>query len=308
MYNAMGGAGCPDCGAGLGGRPGREAGCDVKMPQPQVKFFCSSCRTLLSDTTPHTLPAGPRCNWYSDVKETELDQRVAEIRTPQNLIFHTRSLLEQGKKVGVLVIDMQTGFERDFMTSIKSHVINKQASFLASVAGEDGLHVFFICYESCGAVLHDLLDAAAGGMNVRTFVKYTDDTFQTRSIPPWGGGLDTRELYGDIEHALRVEGIQDLVLLGCFDMACVYETARGALERDFSVVVDHDINFPVKASRIPKGGVTLKRIKKMANAYWDRLESKRLKLTVLNSSYEARMQEEERQRLQPHPQQKQHKE
>ncbi len=161
-----------------------------------------------------------------------------------DLVKHVEKLLIEDRKVGVLVIDMQSEFEKDYPDDIAEQVFRNQIAFIKAVAKKPQLSVFDINYQGYGRTLPAHRQAIESCREKNRLIKNCDDAFYRECLIE----EEMIKVGGDgrvfLEEMLRARGIHDLILFGAFDVFCVKRTADGALQKGFTVATDYRLNIP----------------------------------------------------------------
>ncbi|WP_062269998.1 isochorismatase family protein [Endozoicomonas arenosclerae] len=183
-------------------------------------------------------------------------------------IAYIEQLLSEGKKVAILVIDMQPKYDRVFMVSEKQRVIKEQIKLINHFADNESVHFIDVRWRGGGETLPDLLFEMMKSKQYQIFLKSTKGAFDQRvqlQDPDSAQGV----IQGELAPALLKEKVTDVVPIGCFDAQCVLETAKGA-SRDFQVTADRDLNimFENEAEDWPER--TLKMYKNAFDYQWQK--------------------------------------
>ena len=221
-----------------------------------------------------------------------LDETIAKLRT----------LAEGGKKIAVLIIDVQPAFLPVF-NSDESETLNRQVELLHALNDTENIYFIDINYvaedRNFGPTLSGLKEAAMRSRKYSLFHKTGDSAFQGYDyydsiyLPEDKHGDITPEdayfvLSDTFNGRLKKMGIDQIVPTGCFDGACVLRTSRDALENGYSVIIDHDLtvrddirdeDWPGRLTRKGRANACLR----ICEGQWQELEAKYPeKLTRLN--------------------------
>ena len=157
-------------------------------------------------------------------------------------VAYVRQLLREGRPVALLVIDMQTQFKQWFSAEEYDKVSAEQIVAIQALVDEPNLHIIDINWAGEGSTLPELHFAMKRSARYRQIFKVTDDAFVKFTVPKNAGEDVITE---SLASFLKKQGVSDIVPTGCFDAACVMETAKGALKNDFRVAFDQDLNISV---------------------------------------------------------------
>ncbi len=164
-----------------------------------------------------------------------------------DMIIYIDSLLAQGKKVAVLLIDMQQVYVPSFSEDYSDIRIDDQRRLLMRLVKKENVTFIDvnITSQSLGekhlATLPELHRQLKRKRYFR-FIKATNDAFQEPAIFKGDENLE-EVITGKLGTHLKSEGVTDIVPTGCFDGLCIRSTAEGALKEGFDVHVDRDINI-----------------------------------------------------------------
>jgi isochorismate hydrolase len=132
--------------------------------------------------------------------------------------FEFRSQDAKSRKLCILLIDMQEYFLSDFVDSARYALVESQLDFLRSVRRVD-LPVAVLEYKDCGNTLSEL----------RREVDLTS-VHQYITKPTNNGFHGTR-----LDKLLLAWNVNNLILMGINADACVLETARSAVLKDYKI-------------------------------------------------------------------------
>ena len=171
--------------------------------------------------------------------------------TIESSIATIDSLIKSGKKIAILVIDMQIFFANDFSLPENVSAIRQQERLLLEYVDNPDVHFIDVNLN----ILVDMEDLPLRNAETiprlkrlqkrkstyKKFFKLSDDAFEEPAVIE---GYENYEnaLKGDLGDHLESEGITEVMPIGCFDGGCIISTAEGALERGFNVYVDRDLN------------------------------------------------------------------
>ena len=171
--------------------------------------------------------------------------------------------LLEGKEnpdVALFVIDMQFQMLRNSIDPIEFSTIRNSQEELIAYAGSKKIPIINVIgpfQNEAGEfpILWNLMEET----NHKTYYKLGDNAFnpKIKKVEPSQSELDlytTRVSSSTAKHGseviseelgdyLRSKGIKNIFLMGCFDGACVSSTAEGALNEDFKVYSDRDLNL-----------------------------------------------------------------
>ncbi|WP_172806832.1 isochorismatase family protein [Endozoicomonas arenosclerae] len=158
---------------------------------------------------------------------------------------HIEQLLQQGKKVAILVIDMQLAYEGRGSLHNLSSVLGEQVKLLNYFVKNDQVIYVDVNIEEYGTSLNALIQSIYMKKGTRLMLKAHQDAFEGVNLAR-GQKLD-QAFKGKLEDFLKSQDVTDVVPLGCFDSSCVLDTAKGAIESGFDVSVDRDMNIKYNA-------------------------------------------------------------
>ena len=161
-------------------------------------------------------------------------------------IAYIEQLLAEGKKVAVLYIDMQKGFQKEFLEAEFSKVFQAQLKLLTHFSGSKNIYFVDINYNkegfrSRGPTLFEALAAMEKQQKYKLFLKSTDSAFRTIPVP--GESIPSEQIQVRLRSYLRSEGTDNLFVMGCFDGSCIRSTVEDALNLNFHVAIDRDLNI-----------------------------------------------------------------
>ena len=154
-------------------------------------------------------------------------------------ILHINKLLTEGKRVAILIIDMQTRTERLWVPAEKNRIISEQIEVLNAFSDRSDVLFVDINMAFQGETLSGISQSIKDNELRRSFVKMDSDAFRNRSIAN-GSELENM-ITGSLGEELRNLKTTDIVPMGCFSDRCVYDTAQGAAREGFSVHVDQEL-------------------------------------------------------------------
>ena len=166
--------------------------------------------------------------------------------TLENTIAHIEGLLAEGKKVAILLIDMQTNMmDKRFYPEAEDigTVMKEQIGLLNHFSARDNVYFVDVNYVGQGGTLPDIHVSLKKNARYKFFMKTTDSSFAT--IPKPGSVTDPDQISTALQTYLKTENISDIMVTGCFDAACVLKTADDGLRNGFNVAVDRDLNMLV---------------------------------------------------------------
>ena len=183
-------------------------------------------------------------------------------------IAYIERLLSEGKKVAILVIDMQPKYDKVFLISEKERVIREQIKLISHFSDNDNVHFIDVRWRGGGETLPDLLFEMVKSKQFQIFLKNTkgafDQTVQLKDPDVAQGVIE-----GELAPALLKEKVTDVVPIGCFDAQCVLETAKGA-SKDFQVTADRDLNIMFENDAEDWPERTLKMYKNAFDYQWQK--------------------------------------
>ena len=184
---------------------------------------------------------------------------------------YVEKLLSDGKKVAILLIDMQEGFSQDFMPEEQERVLSEQVKLLNYCSEMEGVHVVNVNWPNRGETIADLHFQVKKYTYEQLFFKTTGDAFKQVSATP----ADTvgTVIEGKLGAELREQGIKDVIPIGCFDSYCVKSTAEGALKEGFNVAFDSTMNIVVKEDIRRLIRMSPQEFRAASSKQWDTLQT-----------------------------------
>ncbi len=166
-------------------------------------------------------------------------------------IAYIRGLIDDGKKVGLLFIDMQTDFTMErFEFPEAEQVIFDLATLAEHFAGQENVIFVDVNYAGRGSTISHLQRQLKRSKTYRLSIKDGDSAFEV--IPPNTEHYDDEKVMDNLVEFLKAKEVTDVIPLGCFDGACVLSTAKEAAEKGFDVAVDRGMNVKVSRTSIDR--------------------------------------------------------
>ncbi|MBT4377042.1 isochorismatase family protein [archaeon] len=144
---------------------------------------------------------------------------------------------------GVVVVDMQAGFERGMDN--KEELINSHKGTL-KFAMDNDLPIFFLEYIEEGKTLNQVKNATAGYHNKTIFTKYCTGAFRVKKNY-FGDFVDylrkDEGIRGEscLDLDLQEKGVKNIIISGVNKHACVQATTEQAVERGYKVYSAEDL-------------------------------------------------------------------
>ena len=148
-------------------------------------------------------------------------------------------LLKEGKKVAILIIDMQNDVDRIWLPAEKNRVIPEETKVLEAFSGNKNVLFVDVNMEGDGVTIADLLHSIKKHTYRRLFVKKEPDAFLEASFSK--GSQDENMIRGYLGDELDKRAVTDIVPMGCFSSRCVLETTQGAIRDGFNTHIDKDL-------------------------------------------------------------------
>ncbi len=197
------------------------------------------------------------------------------------------SLLTHGKRVAILLIDMQTAHRKTFFLPQNGDIVEEQSVLLAHFSDHPGIIVvdvnITLAPKKLPADLLETIPELKSQIELKKyykiFYKNTDSSFSQASITTGFESAETT-LHGKLGDYLRGQNVANIVPVGCFDAKCVLKTSEGALKEGFAVHVDRDLNIAFREDS--KGNPWSGHDKKMEDDLWAALKSEHPKLDMIN--------------------------
>ena len=99
-----------------------------------------------------------------------------------------------------------------------------------------------INYLESGHTLQELLVSIYYKQSAKYYVKNTEDAFESINLDK-SPDASSWKITGELGGFLKSKGVTRVMPTGCFDTDCVMETAKGAAEAGFKVIVDRDLTM-----------------------------------------------------------------
>ena len=240
---------------------------------------------------------------------------------------HIDALTKEGRKVAVLSIDMQKNSYNHFMgyENYKG-IIKNQVELLEAVKDKDSVYVVGISNNSLGEHL-DSLSQVMGKAKYQNYIKRPIEgtsafhVYETIEFDPEikADGREDPDILAAPEYPERISndievydvitskldnylesnGIQDVVVTGCFDDGAVYRTAVKGANKGYNMVVDRDLtllhdkrNYSDPELEAYDGTVfhwesepdMVKKRELKANKAWNELENKNTNLKLIKKT------------------------
>ncbi|WP_062260528.1 isochorismatase family protein [Endozoicomonas arenosclerae] len=153
-------------------------------------------------------------------------------------------LLSEGKKVAVILMDMQEGFIDPALKNYGA-IIQEQIRLLDSLSGKPGVHILDVNYDphQMGNTLPGLLASIKRNVMYKLISKNTDNVFDSYKTIKLPSGREMIQNDNVLDTYLKGEGIKDVFITGCYDGACILNSVKGGLERDYRMIVDRELNI-----------------------------------------------------------------
>jgi nicotinamidase-related amidase len=142
----------------------------------------------------------------------------------------------KGRKVAILIVDMQYNFQMEFIPSEEAKVVTQQLHLLDKLSGLESVLAYVVRYPDQGETLPAILAKLRRQWVFKSFLKESGDAFKTVSALPGDEKGDLEGLIqGRLGDALRADGVTDVVPMGCYLSKCVAATLKGASREGFHV-------------------------------------------------------------------------
>ena len=161
------------------------------------------------------------------------------VLTPEPAVISSiERMLKEGKKVAILIIDMQAEIEDIWLSSEKSRVIPEEMQVLDAFSDNKNVLFIDVNMEGNGETIADLAHSIKKNTLRRSFVKSDTDAFFSESLK--NSQLENI-IHGYLRDELEKLAVTELVPMGCFSGRCVRATTQGAIREDFNVHLDKDL-------------------------------------------------------------------
>ncbi len=158
--------------------------------------------------------------------------------------MYINGLLDEGKKVALLLIDMQTGFMDRYTEPEFSRVVEEQARIIDHFADRPGMFYVDVNYAGEKPTILSLYLKMKKNATYKILVKKDNSAFHSRrEFPKRGSRASNEEIRVQLDQYLNEAEVTDVMIMGCFDGACIRETAIDALHKGFSVGIDRELNI-----------------------------------------------------------------
>ena len=162
----------------------------------------------------------------------------------EDTVVYINGLLDEGKKVALLLIDMQAGFMDRYTEPEFSRVIEEQARLIDHFADRPGMFYVDVNYAGNKRTLSSLYLKLKKNTKYKLLIKKDNSAFHSRQeFPKRGSRASDEEIRGQLDKYLNEIKVTDVMIMGCFDGACIRETAIDALQNGFSVGIDRELNI-----------------------------------------------------------------
>ena len=181
----------------------------------------------------------------------------------KDTISYIEKMLSKGKKVAILIIDMQSGYRAELVPSELKKVTGEEVEVLNHFASNPDVLFVDIHWEGKGQTIPELLASVQQKENWKHFVKREASAFLEASLDPASG---PHAISGYLHDNLTSKHINDVVPMGCFSGDCILETTRGAVFKGFDVHIDHDLLVALKSGKL--GELTAEEQYELVMEFW----------------------------------------
>lgn len=184
--------------------------------------------------------------------QTHIDEKETNLG---DFIHHIDSLLKEGKTISIFLMDMQEHLASFFEHRFNQYerVINNQIELLERYKNGDNVHIFDINFRAGGATLERLLTPIKTLSSYHHFEKGDQNAFikEDRFFSHDQNNQPVITKYSKLTKTLRTLNVTDIVLTGCYDEHCIFDTAKGAMEEGFSVHIDRQLTITLRIAPVP---------------------------------------------------------
>ena len=209
----------------------------------------------------------------------------------QQSIDTIERLLARGKKVAVLVIDMDILHASLFRGDWGKQILEAQSELLAHFAERNGIMYVDVTFEARTPVLLPLRDTVPElALKMKRNILYSRFLKKGGNAFEYPSAVTNYEQLKEVVHGklapyLRERNVTDIFAMGCYDDLCVRNTVRGALKDTepyrFKVHVDRDLNIPaVPREDTPKSAT---KTKQMADDGWGDVKREYQDIDIISS-------------------------
>ncbi len=149
---------------------------------------------------------------------------VAGVRETEAYI---NSLLAEGKRIAILLIDMQEGYKLGYTSWEFREVVEDQSTILSLFADDDRVHFIDINFEGMGPTFESLLSVMKKKIAYKMFSKTSSNAFEKVAVNDKGEFPDI--VSSKLQEFIENKGITHVQTMGCYDSDCVLATARALL-------------------------------------------------------------------------------
>ncbi len=191
-------------------------------------------------------------------------------------IAQIECLLAEGKKVAILLVDMQMAYGTElYFSPLKKtnlRITRVLKNLLMHFSSSDSIEFVNIRIHFAGHKIKTItsLEEALKLKKTWQFFKRGNGAFEEESINDGFQGLENL-VHGTLGDHLQSQGVSDVMITGCFDGRCVYGSAKGALREQFEVHIDRSMDISVSADKAR--GLSRGELQDMSDKSWKKLES-----------------------------------
>ena len=156
-----------------------------------------------------------------------------------------QGLLSEGKKVSIIVIDMQEVLNDSVIPAEYADVVGQQKVLISRFSKDENVYFIEVKIPRDGNTIEPIAKRLNNTINKRVLYKDSPDAFTSQVANYEGIATESENVINEpLTKYLSDREVSDLFVMGRFDHDCVRATVEGAIEEaGLNVIVDRDLNI-----------------------------------------------------------------
>ena len=134
----------------------------------------------------------------------------------KDTIAYIEKLVASGRKVAILLIDMQTEFLNPMEEREKTRVFSEQLQIFDHFMNNENVHYIDINIEGGGTTVSTLRETLIRKALYRLYIKETSGAFESE-LKLFSSNTTGKIIEEKLAPALKKQGVTDVITIGCYD-------------------------------------------------------------------------------------------